>query len=229
MSGHLRHLWPSIASLEGRRLPVMRITLVRHGETVGESSVRYYGITDVALSDTGREQMRCVRAALDGARFGAIFTSRLRRSIEAASVIAPGQPSPTPIAGFDEVNFGRWEGWSREEIAARDPLNYVLWQERRQAFTYPEGESRDVFHARVAKSLGELVARCAHAHVLMVLHKGVIGVILTELLQLGVEERARLAIELGSIHVVARGDGDTWRAEVLDRVDHLGAALAAGR
>jgi len=131
----------------------MRITLVRHGETVGQSSVRYYGITDVALSDAGREQMRRVGQALARRRFGAIFTSRLRRSIEAASVIAPSLGPPTPLAGFDEVNFGRWEGWTREEIADRDPLNYRLWQERKASFAYPEGESREIFRGRVVDIL----------------------------------------------------------------------------
>ena len=36
----------------------MRITLVRHGETTGQSSIRFFGQTDVPLSDVGREQMR---------------------------------------------------------------------------------------------------------------------------------------------------------------------------
>jgi broad specificity phosphatase PhoE len=63
----------------------------------------------------------------------------------------------------------------------------------------------------------------------MVLHKGVIAVILSELLRLGAEERARLAIDLGSIHVVARDGAGIWLAEVLDRVDHLGAGMADGR
>jgi broad specificity phosphatase PhoE len=48
----------------------MRLVLVRHGETVGHSSIRYYGRTDVALSDLGRRQMRAARewlAARDGA------------------------------------------------------------------------------------------------------------------------------------------------------------------
>ena len=35
-----------------------RIVLVRHGETVGNSSVRFHGSTDVALSDEGRAHMR---------------------------------------------------------------------------------------------------------------------------------------------------------------------------
>ena len=41
-----------------------RIVLVRHGETVGNSSLRFHGSSDVALSDEGREQMRA--ATWDG-------------------------------------------------------------------------------------------------------------------------------------------------------------------
>ena len=48
--------------------------------------------------------------------------------------------------------------------------------------------------------------------------------ILTELLRLGAGDRARLAIELGSIHVLARDAGGSWRAEALDRIDHLDEA-----
>jgi alpha-ribazole phosphatase len=168
--------------------------------------------------------MRRVREAVAGERFTAVFTSRLRRSVEAAALIVPAHDAVTPIAGFDEVNFGRWEGWTREEIAARDPGDFRLWQERGHAFTYPDGESREIFRARVVDGLDELLAREADAHLLLVLHKGVIAVILTELLRLGAGDRARLAIELGSIHVLTRDAGGSWRAEVLDRIDHLDEA-----
>ena len=204
----------------------MRITLVRHGETAGQSSIRYYGVTDVPLSDAGRAQMLRVREALAAESFEAVFASRLRRSFEAASLI--GAPlAPTAIAGFDEVNFGRWEGWTREEIAARDPENFHRWTERRAAFAYPEGESRDAFRGRVAAALANLLASSDAKRMLMVLHKGVIGVILTELLALDEEKRGQLAIELASIHVVARGADGAWRAESLDSVQHLSAQQEA--
>ena len=41
-----------------------RIVLVRHGETVGNSSVRFHGSGDVALSDEGRSHMREVAREL---------------------------------------------------------------------------------------------------------------------------------------------------------------------
>lgn len=198
----------------------MRLTLVRHGETTGQSSIRYYGASDVPLSETGRRQMLRVREALRGQTFDAVFTSRLRRSIEAAEIITFGHGILTPVPAFDEINFGRWEGWTREEIAARDPENFRLWRETMDSFRYPEGDSRADFHARVAGGLGELLGGNPGESVLMVLHRGVISVILTELLNLSPEDRNRILIALASIHVVIR-NGDAWEPHSLDRIEHL--------
>ncbi len=196
----------------------MRITLVRHGETTGQSSIRYYGATDVPLNAVGEVQMRRVGAALAHERFDAVLSSRLRRSRDGAALVA--RLDPVAYAGFDEVHFGRWEGWTREEIAARDPENYGRWQRQPEAFTYPGGECRQSFHRRVAAGLSQVLADPPGPNLLMVMHRGVIAVILTELLGLAPAERRRLAIDLGSIHIVAqRADG--WQSEVLNRIDHL--------
>jgi broad specificity phosphatase PhoE len=202
---------------------VARITLVRHGETTGQSSVRYYGRTDLPLSEHGMRQMERTRDALLGERFGAVFSSRLVRSRVGAALVAGNGHVVTPIAAFDEVDFGRWEGWTREEIEMRDPEAYRRWRADGRSFTYPEGESRPAFEARVVAGFEELLRAPVADHVLMVLHRGVIAVILTHLLELTAETRARLGIDLGSIHVVARANGGWW-AESLDRTDHLGAA-----
>lgn len=206
----------------------MRVTLVRHGETTGQSSVRYYGASDVPLSDTGREQMRRVRNTVRDQEFDRVFTSRLCRSIEAAEIITAGRNSLSAVTAFDEINFGRWEGWTREEIASRDPENFRLWQEKSDSFRYPDGDSRADFHARVASGLAESLQAHLNDSVLMVLHRGVISVILSELLALSHDDRHRIAIDLGSIHVVL-GNGDGWHPHILDKVDHLQGLDGAGR
>ena len=58
-----------------RRSRGSRLILVRHGETEGESSIRYHGRTDVALSELGRAQMRLAGRAI-GAHRGAAEISR---------------------------------------------------------------------------------------------------------------------------------------------------------
>jgi broad specificity phosphatase PhoE len=198
----------------------MRLTLVRHGETTGESSVRYYGATDVALSALGTEQMRRSGAVLAGERFDALYTSRLCRSREGGRLVAGDRHAGVPSAAFDAVDLGRWEGWTREEIAERDAAEYARWQAAPDVFVYPEGECRQAFRRRVVAGLEALLAADGARQPLLVVHRGVIAIIVAELLGLTPDQRRGLEIDLGSIHVISR-DGAGWRAEHLNRVDHL--------
>jgi broad specificity phosphatase PhoE len=213
---------PSVLSPQPSALgpSLTRVTLVRHGETEGESSVRYHGVNDVALSQVGREQMERVGRALAGEVFDAVYVSRLRRTLESARVIAPAH-APRCLAGFDEVNFGRWEGLTREEIEALDPHLFRRWRESLGDFTYPDGDRVSDFRARVAATWRELEST-APPRVLVVAHRGVISIIVAEALRLPPEDLRRWRIELGSIHLLVRaGSSSPWRAELADGHEHL--------
>jgi ribonuclease H / adenosylcobalamin/alpha-ribazole phosphatase len=212
----------------------MRLVLVRHGETVGHSSIRYYGRTDVALSGLGRRQMRAARewlAARDGASgFAPVFTSPLVRATEAARIIAGRHAAAIPIEEFAEVDFGLFEGLTAEEIAARYPEEFRRWNANRLApdFVYPEGESRAAFVTRVARGNARMFALWQDEHAgsnaLMVAHRGVIRAVVRQLT--GVLEPY---IDLGSIHILEQEQGGAdlrtsrWRPIALDLTDHLAA------
>ncbi len=222
----------------------MRLVLVRHGETVGHSSIRYYGRTDVALSDLGRRQMRAARewlAARDGASgFAPVFTSPLVRATEAARIIAGRDAAAIAIEEFAEVDFGLFEGLTAEEIAARYPEEFRRWNVNRLApdFVYPEGESRAAFVARVARGTARMLASWqalwealwhdarasgrAGPNALIVAHRGVIRAVVRQLT--GVFEPH---IDLGSIHILEQEPGGAdlrtvrWRPVALDLTEHL--------
>ena len=195
-----------------------KLTLVRHGETEGESSVRYHGVNDVALNEAGRLQMEKVAQALAGEVFDAVYSSTLQRTVASARIIAP-QIEPCALPGFDEVNFGRWEGLTREEIEARDPELFRQWRAAPGDFAYPDGDRVSAFRARVRATWRELLP-LAPERVLIVAHRGVISTILGETLGLTAGELRDWRIHLGSIHVVVRA-GDGWLAERADDLAHL--------
>jgi len=183
-----------------------RIVIVRHGETLGESSIRYHGINDVELSSLGRAQAEDARRRLEGEEFDELVVSPLSRARESASIISPGT-SMQVEADFREVNFGRWEGLTREEIADLDPDLYDEWQRNPREFGYPGGESRQDFRARVRRGLKRLLAGAARRP-LLVGHKGVIRVLAEELLgkELGPGEP-----QLGAILRLEPRPGEGWR------------------
>ncbi len=217
--------------------PPARLVLVRHGETIGHSSIRYYGRTDVALSDLGRRQMRAVRewlSAQAGTRpFAAVFASPLVRATEAARIIAGRCAHIVEISDLAEVDFGLFEGLTAEEIAEQYPEEYRRWNADRLApdLVYPEGESRAAFLERVANGAARMLEAWqgvraqgrSDAAALMVAHRGVIRAVVRRLSGI-LEPR----IDLGSIHILEEQPpygadlcSAHWRAVVLDSTAHL--------
>ena len=198
-----------------------RLILVRHGETEGESSIRYHGRTNVALSELGRDQMRRVRRAIEtnhgGANFARVFSSPLVRASEGARIVAGHSAPLVTIDEFAEVHFGLFEGLTADEIRDRYPDEFARWNADRLApsYTYPEGESRADFTNRVERGLERVLALWTPRDddALLVAHRGVIRAIVRKL------TRREPVVELGSIQIL-RFDGD-WHAEVLDLLDHL--------
>ena len=127
---------------------LLRIALVRHGETVGESRVRYFGSTDVPLSREGRVQALAARHAIPGDRWDDVVSSTLARAWQTARIVARGRPVALEH-DFREICFGRWEGLTREEIAARDPELYAEWQQKGIDFDYPDGGSKFCVFVRI--------------------------------------------------------------------------------
>ena len=182
-----------------------RIVLVRHGETVGQSSIRYYGATDVALSDRGREQVREAALALPGDAFDLVLTSPLSRAWESARMLAPNG-SVRILDEFREIDFGRWEGLTADEIRARDPIRYQDWQQGRPGFEYPDGERRADFQARVDLAV-EAMGAGGLRSILVVVHKGVIRAIVRKVVG---EELAEGLPELGGSVQLTRDVSGRW-------------------
>jgi broad specificity phosphatase PhoE len=214
-----------------------RLVLVRHGETVGNSSIRYYGRTDVELSELGRRQMRAagqwLRGHFGAARFAPVIASPLRRAAEGAAIIAGSDRAIVQLKEFVEVDFGLFEGLTADEIRLRYAQDFERWNRNRldPGFTYPGGESRAAFADRVERGIQRMLevvdeesARRQHAATggegaaLVVAHRGVIRIIVKRLV--GVEP----VVELGSIQVLERaGLAVAWRAEAFDGAGDLEA------
>ena len=182
------------------------LTVVRHGETVGESSIRYHGITDVVLSHLGRGQAHEARRVLADQEFDCVIASPLARAWQTATILTPGEAIDLE-EDFREVDFGVWEGLTREEIAERDPDLYAEWQRNPQAFSYPGGEARADFRSRIERGLERLLARQASS-ILLVAHKGVIRVLVAALTR---RDLPAGEPELGGVLRLARMPGGEWR------------------
>lgn len=151
-------------------MSTVRLTLVRHGQSLWNAQHKMCGWSDIPLSALGRDQAREVGRLLGGRVFDRVWSSDLGRAIETAR-LAVGEP--VLDARLREMNFGDLDGCTWEQMPAwhaRDLMEFV-------SFSAPGGESVIGVRARVVDFVAELAAG-EHA---VFCHGGVIRVLLHEL------------------------------------------------
>lgn len=156
---------------------MIRVLLVRHGETEWNGQGRLQGRRDIALSAAGRTDARALAPSLLPYRPRLVVTSALRRTRETAEAL--GAPSGRADARLDEAHLGRWEGESSAALAAADPVAFRDW--RAGLLRPPGGESFDELTARVLDAVAQAVGETAEAgerSLLIVTHGGPVRALL---------------------------------------------------
>lgn len=153
------------------------VYLVRHGESVSNLNKRFSGITDVELSENGREQARAAGQSLMGEKISHVYSSSLKRAGDTAKIIC-GE------IGFDEhsiitenclveVDFGAFENMTWDEIYADYREESEKWIEQQHRYIFPEGEGYDDVISRISAFMDNVPDNS-----LIVTHFGVIQAIM---------------------------------------------------
>lgn len=168
-----------------------QLILVRHGQTVGNVQHMWQGWTEGELTPLGVQQAEATArhlAAL-GEAFDALYSSPLRRARRTAEILGQALSLPPLVhEGLKEIWFGKIEGLTLEEFAARYPEVHRRWSNRDNvSFTWPGGESRAELHQRARRAIEEIAARHEGQAILVVSHGGTLRATLAHLLpaQLG--------------------------------------------
>ena len=201
-----------------------RLWFVRHGETTGGSSQRYYGATDVPLSELGRMQVGRLRRIVEAWHLRALVHSPLSRAGESARIVAGLIETPPDeilsLEALREVDFGRLEGLDQKEIEAAYPGFFADWRAGR-AQGYPGGETSEGFRRRIGAGIDDALARFPEGDLAFVVHRGVIKAALVHLIGLEWSQVRPWSLDLGSVTgLVALREGG-W---TLDRYNWIGDA-----
>ena len=162
----------------------MRLILLRHGRT--GFSGRYVGSTDVPLSKEGMAQIEGLRPELAAMRIDALLTSPMLRCTQTAGLLGLGLPLQLD-PDLREIDFGRWEGKTFEEIEAQDPQRVQEWAQGKDEFCFPDGEAIAAFNSRMESVKHRLLAADGKT-MLLVAHGGVIRSLICGLLGLSFQK-----------------------------------------
>lgn len=160
----------------------MKLFLIRHGETEYNKTFRFLGRTDVGLSEKGIEQARRLAGDLSSENITAIYTSDMLRARQTAEIIAePHGATVTALSDLREIDFGRWEGLTYDEIMALEKDYFSVWIENPFDNDIPEGESWAAFKARLLSAVGLIIDSASDGKAVIVSHGGPIRFLVTHL------------------------------------------------
>jgi alpha-ribazole phosphatase len=181
-----------------------RTWLIRHGEPVAEAHGRCYGSLDFGLSETGRRQMERVADYVRSEPISAIYTSPRSRAREGATILAAALSVPVleVAENLREMDFGDFEGFTYDEIAARNPELFRLWMENPTEVAFPNGESFPEMRDRVLKAFDAIGRKHDGQTVALVTHGGVNRILLANTLQMPDHCIFRLAQDYAAINLI---------------------------
>lgn len=194
---------------------MIRVILVRHGETVDNVNGVAQGWSDSPLTDTGRIQVQRLARRLRDFEPTSLWSSTLPRALTTAQAIAAELSHEVlPLDDLREMNCGRWEGVSFDEVRAKEKDLYDQWTSDPMV-ACPGGESFHEVASRMKRAVESIVGRNgAGARPVIVSHGTAIRLVTCELVGLPVTLSRRLMQQNAAINVLERRGDDyflrTW-------------------
>jgi len=180
-----------------------KLFLVRHGETLWNHALRYQGHADVPLSRSGMDQARALAKRLAAQRFAAFYASDLQRAYATARILAePHGATVHKVPELREINFGDWEGLTREEIIKLYPDLSRQWWSRPFDTRLPNGETLNEVAARAAGALQKIAVRHPDDQVVVVAHGGTIRAGIARLINMDLNQYWRLRQDNAALNIV---------------------------
>lgn len=145
--------------------------IVRHAEAVGNRIREFHGWTDEGITDRGILQAQQVAQKLKDTPMDVIYSSVLKRTYETAKHIAKMKGLPIITReDLKEINGGLWEGMRWDDLVAKYPGEYDIWETKPHLHQMPEGESMKGFQQRLVNAIQDILQKEQGKNICIVTH-----------------------------------------------------------
>jgi len=139
---------------------MLKILLIRTGNTEYECQGRIQGTLDVPLSEDGRRQVEQLVESLRDQQIDALYFAPCRASQQSAEILA-GQleTKSKKIDSLHNLDHGLWQGMLLEDVKVKQPKVYRQWQEHPETVCPPNGETVGQAQERIQQALAKLAKK----------------------------------------------------------------------
>ena len=187
---------------------VLRIVLVRHGETDWNKSKKFQGQRNIGLNEKGRAQAEALASALKEEPLKVIYSSPIARAVETAEIINRyHNVSLEQRDGLKEMNVGDFEGLQLKDLAGDYSQFFQEWLEDAASVRMPNGETLQEVQERAWSVLEEVVDAHNEGSVLLCAHNFVNQMVLCKILGVKIAHFRRIRQTLAAMNIIERIQG----------------------
>ena len=201
---------------------MLRIFLIRHGETEWNKAGKLQGHSDVKLSPEGIHQAKLLAQHAPFQYVDAIYSSDLSRAFDTAKILAvkfnvmPVNTTPE----LRETNFGEWEGRYISELTEDSPKSFGKFFTDPERCHPPQGETFLQCQARVMNVIRNIIAEHDGQNVIVVSHGAAIQLILGAALDMSIHKIWAISQFNMALNIL-RVDEGNFTVELVNSTLHL--------
>ncbi len=150
---------------------MLRLHIVRHGQTSWNAIRRVQGQSDSELDDTGKQQAADLREELSDIDFAAVFVSPLLRTRQTADILCAHRNNDHHyLDDLKEMGLGQWETHMWDDVAQKWPEQHKMYTDAPDKFDMPGAETAHVLSQRGARAIEHIHSQVSSGDVLVVSH-----------------------------------------------------------
>ena len=158
---------------------VLKLYIVRHGETEWNVIKRFQGQLNTPLTEKGIKKLKETGKKLENVLFDEVYTSELGRTVASAEIILNEnrgyknkKRELQKLAELNEVYFGVWQGLTYEEVFLKYPEegNNYFYNVKNYKAENVEAEKLEDALERFLKGINKILDRHESGNILVVTH-----------------------------------------------------------
>ncbi len=188
-----------------------QLYLIRHGETLWNAEKRMQGQLNSDLTSQGIRQAQLLAGKLACLPIETCYTSDSPRAFKTAQLVTQQLTVDLQTdSRLREIAMGTWEGRTRQEIAAKEPLEWQrFWESPHHFQGNNGGETFQMLENRSRAVIDEIINAHPQQKIAIISHRLTIKTLINSLLQRELAELHELPdVEPNSLSILNLKNGD---------------------
>lgn len=182
-----------------------KIYLARHGESQWNVLKIVQGQKNIPLTNKGIKQAELLGKRLVNEQIEKIYSSDLARAYDTAKIIGKIiDVEVEPMKEFREINFGVWEGLSKNELLTKYRTEYEKWLKNPKDLILEGAETLAELQERALEGINKIINLNGdrYNNILIVSHSATIKVIILGLLGISLNNFKNLTLGNVSLSII---------------------------